>query len=68
VSEIKDTFECGGWMVFRGKRYIIAEHSSYQEPMGISLNIKAVSYEHCEPMVHAFISKKPKPKKRVKKK
>jgi len=68
VSKLQDTFECGGWIVVGGRRYVIAEHSSYQEPMGISLNIRAVSYEHCEPMVHAFISKKPKPKKRVKRK
>jgi hypothetical protein len=64
VSELQDTFMCGHGIIFNGRRYIVAEHTSYQEPMGISLNIRAVAYENCDPMIYAFDRPKPKQKRK----
>jgi len=63
MSQLQDTFKCGDVVVMNGKRYIIAEHSNYQTNGGISLNITAVAYENCEPMVAKFISNVLKPRK-----
>jgi hypothetical protein len=67
MNKLQDTFECGHGIVFAGRRYIVAEHTCYQEPTGISLNIRAVSYERCDPMIYAFDRPTPKPKRKPRK-
>lgn len=62
MSELQDTFECGHGIVFAGRRYIVAEHTCYQISEGISLNIRALAYEKCDPMIYAFDRPKPKRK------
>ena len=64
MSDLQDTFMCGHGIVVNGRRYIVVEHTSYQESMGISLNIRAMSYEKCDPMLYAF--DRPKPKRKLK--
>ncbi len=67
MNKLQDTFACGYGIVFAGRRYIVAEHTCYQNPEGISLNIRAVAYENCDPMIYAFDRPTPKPKRKLRK-